>query len=139
VNPKTFFIALCGVLSGFLIFMVAAPLPASVQQPVLETMKRNMDKKIEAHQKQIDAEVTQCLSNESPWRCFIKLRDSDGFVPVPRAAIVSRVQRLAETVTAKDVLFFCSEPRKIDCAEQMIGKGYSREVIQAALETFNEN
>jgi hypothetical protein len=85
-------------------------------------------------QERLDGDVASCLRGESPWRCFLKLEDMDRTDPVPADAGASRIRRLAKSVSAKEVLAFCNQPRKIDCAEQMIGDGYSRDDIRSALE-----
>lgn len=84
-------------------------------------------------QENLNGDVSSCLKSESPWQCFVKLSKMDITFPVPREAGASRTQRLANSVSADDVLAFCLEPRKVNCATRMVGKGWSDRALKAAI------
>jgi hypothetical protein len=73
-----------------------------------------------------------CLKDENPWRCFVAFEREDVLRPVSSGA--SRTERMAALTSARDVLAFCLEWRKVDCADRMIGRGWSRDDLMAALE-----
>ncbi len=83
-------------------------------------------------QAQIGYEVSSCAENENPWRCFVYFDHQDAVKPVASGA--TRTERFAAIVSARAVLAFCLEWRKVDCADQMIGKGWSRDSLMAAME-----
>jgi hypothetical protein len=113
---------------------VALVLPFDPEYQKMSRERAEIARQAELLQKRLDGDVVSCLRGESPWRCFLKLEDMDRTDPVPADAGASRIRRLAKSVSAKEVLAFCNQPRKIDCAEQMIGDGYSRDDIRSALE-----
>jgi hypothetical protein len=119
-------------ISFFLAATIIVPLDPKFQ----EEMRKRDEERTQARlvQERLDGDVASCLRGESPWKCFLKLETMDRTDPVPTDAGASRIRRLAKSVSAKEVLAFCNQPRKIDCAEQMIGDGYSRDDIQSALE-----
>ncbi len=84
-------------------------------------------------QENLNDDVSSCLKSESAWQCFIKLSKMDIASPVAREAGASRTQRLANTVSADVVLAFCLEPRKVDCATRMVGKGWSDRDLKSAI------
>lgn len=88
-------------------------------------------KELEARERSVAATVRTCLSSQGPWRCFLTLESADAADPVEG---VLRTRELAKITTAKQLLAFCTEPRKVDCADQIVGKGYSSEDILAAME-----
>jgi hypothetical protein len=83
----------------------------------------------------VDAAVTNsvasCLTTLGPWKCFGQLSDLDKTDPVSFGH--PRTERLAAISSAQDVLLFCDLPRKVDCANQMIGQGYDAGEVAAAL------
>jgi hypothetical protein len=113
---------------------VALVLPFDPEYQKMSRERAEIARQAELLQKRLDGDVVSCLRGDSPWKCFLKLGDMDRTDPVPPDAGASRIRRLAKSVSAEEVLAFCSQPRKIDCAEQMIGDGYSRSDIQSALE-----
>jgi hypothetical protein len=84
-------------------------------------------------QESLDGDVSSCLKTQSAWKCFVKLDQMDAATPVPPEAGASRTRRLAAAVPAKDVLAFCLEPRKVDCATRMVGKGWSADDLTSAM------
>lgn len=129
----------CGhilLLAGFLgiptlcsIALIADP---GIAQRAYERRKAET---IQSHRQQqalIDAQVSGCVSGENPWRCFVVFEREDGLDPVASGA--SRTERMAALVSAREVLAFCLEWRKVDCADRMIGRGWPRADIMAALE-----
>lgn len=78
----------------------------------------------------VDSMIANCVAHEGPWRCFVKLEDLDHTSPISGR---TRLQRMARMVPAWEVLAFCTEPRKVDCADRMIGVAYSRESILAGM------
>ena len=74
----------------------------------------------------VDSEVADCVVHEGPWRCFVKLENLDRAAPISGG---TRLQRMARMVPAWEVLAFCTEPRKVDCADRIISAAYSREDI----------
>lgn len=113
-----------------------ATIISPLQMQFQEEMRKRDEERTQARlvQERLDGDVASCLRGESPWNCFLKLGDMDRADPVPPDAGASRIRRLATSVSAQEVLAFCNEPRKIDCAEQMIGDGYSRHDVHSALE-----
>ncbi|NTF17977.1 hypothetical protein G6L37_06140 [Agrobacterium rubi] len=70
--------------------------------------------------------VANCVARDGPWRCFVSLEGLDRSTPISGE---TRLERMARMVPAWEVLAFCTERRKIDCADRMIGTAYSREQI----------
>ncbi len=83
-------------------------------------------------QARIGYEVSSCAENENPWRCFAYFDQQDTVNPVASGA--TRTERFAAIVPAREVLAFCLEWRKVDCVDQMVGKGWSRTDLVAAME-----
>lgn len=116
-------------------FLLAAA-TVSLAPKFQEEMRKRDEERTHARlvQESLDGDVASCLRGESPWNCFVKLEAMDRTDPVPADAGASRIRRLAKSVSAGEVLAFCNQPRKIDCAEKMIGDGYSRGDVRSALE-----
>lgn len=117
-------------------FFLAAAIVVPLDPKFQEEMRKRDEERTQARlvQERLDGDVASCLRGESPWNCFVKLETMDRTDPVPADAGASRIRRLAKSVSAGEVLAFCNQPRKIDCAEKMIGDGYSRDDVQSALE-----
>lgn len=97
--------------------------------------ERRQAEAIQSHRQQqalIDAQVSGCVAGSNPWRCFAVFEHEDALNPVASGA--SRTERMARLVPAREVLAFCLEWRKVDCADRMIGKGWARADLIAALE-----
>lgn len=94
-------------------------------------------RKIEFHEKQLadDALITKnvglCLESKGPWKCFERVLELDA-KDKPRIGEL-RVSRLAAISPAKEALLFCDLPRKVDCANKMIGHGYNVTEVKTAL------
>lgn len=126
-----------GILVGvpaLLCVYAAVVLPFDPEYQRISRERQEKQHQAELVQKRLDGDVASCLRGDSPWKCFLKLEDMDRTDPVPTDAGASRIRRLAMSVSATEVLAFCNQPRKIDCAEQMIGDGYSRDDVRSALE-----
>jgi hypothetical protein len=97
--------------------------------------ERRKAETIQSHRQQqalVDVQVSGCVASENPWRCFVVFEREDVLKPVASGA--SRTERMAALVSAKEVLAFCLEWRKVDCADRMIGRGWPRADLMAALE-----
>jgi hypothetical protein len=121
--------ALLGIPTLCSIALIADPgiAKAARERRQADTLQRHRQ-----HQALIDAQVKGCVSGENPWRCFVVFEREDALNPVESGA--SRTERIAALVSAREVLAFCLEWRKVDCADRMIGKGWSRADLMAALE-----
>jgi hypothetical protein len=86
-----------------------------------------------AYSRIVDGEVRQCLAGRGAWRCYEEVRYEDDTHRV-RYGSISRVERLARTVDIKEMLAFCDYGSKVDCANRIVGHGYTREQVAAALQ-----
>lgn len=80
-------------------------------------------------------EVGNCLSMNTPWRCLQKMSVADAASPAPAGAGHTRVSYLVHKVPAKDALQFCSATKEDNCAEKLVGYGYSNADVLEALRT----
>lgn len=78
-------------------------------------------------------EVSNCLSMSTPWRCLQKMSVSDGASPPPAGVTDTRVSYLMKLVSLKDVLQFCTASNEVNCAEKLVGYGYSNQDVLQAL------
>lgn len=122
-------VALLGIPTLCSIALIADPgiAKAARERRQADTLQRDRQQ-----QARIGYEVSSCAENENPWRCFAYFDQQDAVNPVASGA--SRTERFAAIVPAREVLAFCLEWRKADCADQMIGKGWSRADLVAAME-----
>lgn len=83
------------------------------------------------HLLNVDRDVASCMQTRSSWQCFVAMETLDRTTPAPFG--ISRTRRVAAVAPAHELISLCLEPRKVDCANRMIGHGYSREDVLAAL------
>jgi hypothetical protein len=122
-------ILLTAVLGTSILCGLALMFDPGIAKASLERKRTDARGRFIREQVSIDEDVSSCVRNENPWRCFVAFADEDRMHPVPFGA--SRTQRMAAIAPARDVLAFCLEWRKVDCADLMFGKGWSRaELIQ---------
>lgn len=120
---------LLGVPTLCSIALIADP---SIAKRAYERKQAEVRQSLRQQQALIDAQVSGCVASSNPWRCFAVFEREDALNPVASGA--SRTERMAALVPAKEVLAFCLEWRKVDCADRMIGKGWARAELIAALE-----
>ena len=79
----------------------------------------------------VSVKVQECLDTMGPWKCYVALKEMDEISPIKDRQ--TRTVRLANLITATDVLNFCDLARKVDCANKMFGAGFRTSDVQDAL------
>ncbi|WP_327211332.1 hypothetical protein [Rhizobium leguminosarum] len=85
-----------------------------------------------AYSRVVDDEVRECLETRGAWRCYEDVLYEDATHRV-RYGSTSRVERLARMVDVKEMLAFCDYGSKVDCANRIVGHGYTREQVSSVL------
>lgn len=120
---------LLGVPTLCSIALIADP---GVAKRAYERKQTEARQSLRQQQALVDIQVSGCIAGENPWRCFVVFEREDVLNPLDSGP--SRTERMARLVPAREVLAFCLEWRKVDCADRMIGKGWARADLMAALE-----
>ena len=126
---------LIGIGSAILLVSIGCSIALIADPSTAKTAKERQQaavrEEILDEQTWIDHDIANCINKESPWRCFVAFDKQDREKPVRSG--LTRTQRMAALVPAKDVLAFCLEWRKVDCADRMIGKGWPKSDLLAVL------
>lgn len=138
VKLKVFFVAKFDsyipylVLVPFMAPMVGLGIAAVVSTPLTPEQVEQQKKSAE-YSESGRAEVENCLSKTTPWRCLQKMSISDSASNPPAGSDFSRVSYLVKKVPVKNVLQFCMSTNEGNCPEKLVGYGYSNEVVLEAM------